>query len=151
MNQDTVLKRANHVTFEVVAGEAILIDMNSGTYFSLDEVGTVFWEKLDGLYTLAQLAEQIAADYNEKAQKYVAALQQAGTAISASALEDLAMTYGLEEDDVREHGQLLMQAGAESAAAQLVADFSVQAETVLSDLLDLVATMQRDNLIITVK
>ena len=151
MNQDTVLKRANHVTFEVVAGEAILIDMNSGTYFSLDEVGTVFWEKLDGSQTLAQLAEQIAASYTDKARQYVAELQQADTAISVSKLEELAMTYSLEEEDVREHLQLFEQDGAKLAAAQLTADFSVEAETVLNDLLALVATMQHDNLIVAVK
>ena len=63
MNKDSILQRAESVTFEVVADEAILIDINTGTYFSLNEVGTEFWEMLDGLQTIEQHAATIAARY----------------------------------------------------------------------------------------
>ncbi|MCA9901385.1 MAG: PqqD family protein [Ardenticatenaceae bacterium] len=63
MNKDSILQRAESVTFEVVADEAILIDINTGTYFSLNEVGTEFWEMLDGVQTIAQHADAIAAKY----------------------------------------------------------------------------------------
>lgn len=146
MNPNTVLRRANHVTFQVVADEAILIDMNSGTYFSLDEVGTTFWEMLDGSATLGDIAGKIADSYNAKAERYVGALRVATT----SQVEDLAMEYGLEEEMVSEHLQLLGQGSAEQAATQLVADFSVEAGMVLHDLYELVGTMQGDKLVIVV-
>ena len=63
MNKDSILQRAENVTFEVVADEAILIDINTGTYFSLNEVGTEFWELLDGKQTIAQHATIIANKY----------------------------------------------------------------------------------------
>lgn len=63
LNKNSILQRAENVTFEVVADEAILIDINTGTYFSLNEVGTEFWEMLDGEQTIEQHAATIAAKY----------------------------------------------------------------------------------------
>jgi hypothetical protein len=158
MNQDTILKRAKNVTFEVIAGEAILIDMSTGTYFSLDEVGTVFWQMLDGARTLADLADHIAGTYNEKAERYVAELRKLrqtavaeGTPIPAKAIDKLAMDFSLEEDDVQEHLQRLGEGNQAEIGPQLVAEFSVGSEMVLNDLYDLATTMQADNLLVTVK
>ena len=64
MDKNSILQRAESVTFEVVADEAILIDINSGTYFSLNEVGTEFWEMLDGQQTIEQHANAIANKYD---------------------------------------------------------------------------------------
>ena len=63
MDKNSILQRAENVTFEVVADEAILIDINTGTYFSLNEVGTEFWEMLDGTQTIEQHATVIANKY----------------------------------------------------------------------------------------
>ncbi len=63
MNKDSVLQRAENVTFEIVADEAILIDINTGTYFSLNEIGTEFWEMLDGSLSIEQHASAIATKY----------------------------------------------------------------------------------------
>lgn len=63
MDKNSILQRAESVTFEVVADEAILIDINTGTYFSLNEVGTEFWEMLDGEQTIKQHATVIAKKY----------------------------------------------------------------------------------------
>jgi hypothetical protein len=63
LDKNSVLKRAENVTFEVVADEAILIDINTGTYFSLNEIGTEFWEMLDGKQSIAQHAATIATKY----------------------------------------------------------------------------------------
>jgi hypothetical protein len=63
LNKETILQRADNVTFEIVADEAILIDINTGTYFSLNEVGTEFWEMLDGEQTIEQHATAIANKY----------------------------------------------------------------------------------------
>ena len=63
LNKESILQRAENVTFEVVADEAILIDINTGIYFSLNEVGTEFWEMLDGQQTIEQHASSLAAKY----------------------------------------------------------------------------------------
>lgn len=154
MNQDTILKRAKNVTFEIIADEAILIDMKSGTYFSLDAVGTAFWEMLDGERTMGDLASEIAHLYNEKAQSYGAALSQLASseqAISAEAIEEVALEFSLEEEDVQAHLQQLDADSAGEKAQQLVAEFTVSADTVLGDLEGLAAAMQDDNLLIVVR
>lgn len=64
MDSSTRLKRSPQATFQVVAGEAILIDMQTGTYYSLNDVGTAFWQMLDGQLTLADCAARLAAEYD---------------------------------------------------------------------------------------
>src|SRR5712692_10452836 len=63
MNLMTKLSRSLDASYEVVAGEAILINLKTGVYYSLNEVGTLFWNMLDGQRTIADCAQQIAADY----------------------------------------------------------------------------------------
>jgi hypothetical protein len=63
LEKNSILQRVENVTFEVVADEAILIDITTGTYFSLNEVGTEFWQLLDGKQTVAQHAAVIATKY----------------------------------------------------------------------------------------
>ena len=63
MNPNTVLTRSDNVTFQVVADEAILIRLDTGTYFSLNKVGTQFWQMLDGQQTIGQHAAAVANQY----------------------------------------------------------------------------------------
>jgi hypothetical protein len=74
LNKDSILQRAESVTFEVVADEAILIDINTGTYFSLNEVGTEFWQMLDGEQTIMQHATTIASKYEVETSMVLADL-----------------------------------------------------------------------------
>jgi hypothetical protein len=74
LDKNSILHRAENVTFEVVADEAILIDINTGTYFSLNEVGTEFWEMLDGEQTIEQHATIIASKYEVETSVVVADL-----------------------------------------------------------------------------
>lgn len=64
MDATTILKRSENAAFEVVAGEAILIRLDTGTYFSLNKIGTEFWQMLDGEQSIGEHAESIAGNYN---------------------------------------------------------------------------------------
>lgn len=86
LNKDSILQRAEKVTFEVVADEAILIDINTGTYFSLNEVGTEFWEMLDGVQTIAQHASTIAAKYEVETSMVVDDLLELANEMAKDAL-----------------------------------------------------------------
>ena len=55
------LRRAADATYEVVAGEAIVIHLKTGAYYSLNEVGTAFWQMLDGARTVDDCAREIGA------------------------------------------------------------------------------------------
>lgn len=64
MNANTILKRSENVTFQTVADEAILIRLDTGTYFSLNKIGTEFWDMLDGQQTIGEHAAVIAEKYD---------------------------------------------------------------------------------------
>lgn len=50
-----------------VGDEAILINLNTGSYYSLNDTGTRFWELLDGQRTIAECAQLIAGEYEVEA------------------------------------------------------------------------------------
>jgi hypothetical protein len=64
VSPDTVLNRSDQATFQIVADEAILIHLDTGTYYSLNRVGTDFWQMLDGERTIRHHAESIAQQYD---------------------------------------------------------------------------------------
>lgn len=74
MNANSRLRHSANATFQSVAGEAILIHLKTGTYYSLNEVGTVFWEMLDGARTLGECAAKIAGEYNAPTEQVEADL-----------------------------------------------------------------------------
>ena len=44
MDESGRLKIPEHVLHQNLQGETVLLDLNGGTYFGLNEVGTRFWE-----------------------------------------------------------------------------------------------------------
>ena len=51
------------VVARMVGGETMLLDLASGTYFGLDDVGGKIWDKLEGGASLAQVCDAIEQDY----------------------------------------------------------------------------------------
>jgi len=52
------------VVFREVAGEAVLLDLATQRYYSLDETGTRMWSLLAEHGTLAAAAERLLAEYD---------------------------------------------------------------------------------------
>ena len=50
--------------YQTVGEEAIIININTGEYYSLNDTGTRFWELLDGQRSIAECARVIAAEYD---------------------------------------------------------------------------------------
>jgi hypothetical protein len=71
LDRKSILQQAESVTFEIVADEAILIDINTGTYFSLNEIGTEFWQMMDGSQTIEQQAATLATKYEVELEMVV--------------------------------------------------------------------------------
>jgi hypothetical protein len=46
-----------------VNGETVLLNLDSGVYFGLDEVGTDIWRLLQSGATLAQTADELVSSY----------------------------------------------------------------------------------------
>lgn len=57
---NSLFQRSPNATYQTVAGEAIVIDLNTGSYYSLNETGTWLWENLDGRRNVEQLAQDLA-------------------------------------------------------------------------------------------
>jgi hypothetical protein len=66
------VKDLDRVIDRVVDGEALLIHLPSGEYFSLDRVGTSIWENIDGAKTVRDLAELVFAEYDVDRDQAVA-------------------------------------------------------------------------------
>ncbi len=89
MDANSKLKRSSDVTFQVVAGEAILIRMSTGTYFSLNAVGTEFWNMLDGIQTVQEHATALATKYSVDVPMVVADLLELAGKMKADTLVDI--------------------------------------------------------------
>jgi hypothetical protein len=60
VSRDSRMLRSPDASYQIVAGEAIVIHLKTGVYYSLNEIGTVFWSLLDGKRTIAECAQAIA-------------------------------------------------------------------------------------------
>lgn len=80
------LSRGPKATFQVVADEAILIHLDTGTYYSLNRVGTEFWNRLDGQQTVQDHGAALAAQYSVETAMVVGDLLELAEKLAA---EDL--------------------------------------------------------------
>ena len=56
-------KLSPDVVFRDLDGEAVILDLVSGTYFGLNEVGTRIWRLVDEGRDLSQIADVMASEY----------------------------------------------------------------------------------------
>lgn len=64
MNLDTRVTVPPQVMAREVGGETVLLDLASGMYFGIDEVGTRIWVLLGEGKTLGEVAATIAEEYD---------------------------------------------------------------------------------------
>ncbi len=76
MNTTTCFRHSDKATYQTVEGEAILIHLDTGAYYSLNDVGTSFWELLDGMRSVADCAAKIAAEYDAPVDVVTGDLQE---------------------------------------------------------------------------
>ncbi|MBN1827103.1 MAG: PqqD family protein [Candidatus Eisenbacteria bacterium] len=56
---DTVIKRSSNVPWRTIEGKGILVDLDSGFYFSLNRTGQVIWGEIDGGKPLSAIARKV--------------------------------------------------------------------------------------------
>ncbi len=64
INQQSVFGRRDRVMMQQVEGDSVLLDIDNGEYFSLNEVGSRVWELCDGARSLASIAQTICEEYD---------------------------------------------------------------------------------------
>lgn len=52
------------VHYQALLGEAVLLDIRSGLYFGLDEVGTIIWERLRQGATLTEVVDTLEQEFD---------------------------------------------------------------------------------------
>lgn len=55
--------RDQEVAAKVIDGEAILINLANGIYYSTDKVGGLIWEMVEGRHTLGEMVEVVMGRY----------------------------------------------------------------------------------------
>lgn len=68
MSKAAQLQRRPRQTEQVVAseldGEAVLLNLTTEEYYSLNDVGTRMWELTDGQHTIGDIVETILSEYD---------------------------------------------------------------------------------------
>ncbi len=66
LSLDSVVRHAPDVLFRNLDGEAVIVDLKTGTYFGLDPVGTCIWAALQQPGTLRRALEAVLAGFDVK-------------------------------------------------------------------------------------
>ena len=59
----------------VIDGEAVLLDLNTGVYYSLNMIGSLIWERLDGAITVSELVRLLTEEYDVTPERAMADVQ----------------------------------------------------------------------------
>jgi hypothetical protein len=60
----TIISRSPSVLTAEVGGEVVMMSIEQGHYFGLDDIGSDIWKRLDTPCTFADLVDRLAADYD---------------------------------------------------------------------------------------
>lgn len=63
------IHRRDDVVFQEVAGEAVLLDLASETYFGLNPVGTRIWQLIGAGARLQAIRDTLVAEYDADAER----------------------------------------------------------------------------------
>lgn len=63
LSDDVRLRASDDVAARALDGEAVLLDLASGTYFGLDEVGARVWELVEAGTTVGALRSALLAEF----------------------------------------------------------------------------------------
>jgi len=60
----TIISRSPSVITTEVNGEVVMMSIEQGQYFGLDDIGSDIWKRLDPPCAFADLIDRLAADYD---------------------------------------------------------------------------------------
>lgn len=68
ITKDLSPTRSDRVLAQVTDGELVLLHLDRGTYFALNDVGSRIWELCDGSNSFASIIEVLAEEYEAPAE-----------------------------------------------------------------------------------
>ncbi|MFH1679442.1 MAG: PqqD family protein [Candidatus Eisenbacteria bacterium] len=63
LGPDSVLKRSPSVPWRTIDRKGILVDLESGYYFSLNSTGQYIWGQLDGARSIREIARRVVEQF----------------------------------------------------------------------------------------
>lgn len=63
LNRDSIVRRHRDLLTQVLDDDLLMADLETGHYFGLAKVGRRIWELLEQPASIAQLCEQLQAEY----------------------------------------------------------------------------------------
>lgn len=75
VDQNTVIVKAEEVVLAQLDGKVVMMSIENGQYYGLDEIGSIIWEKIIRPIEFKHLIAQLVAEYDvprEKCEKDVA-------------------------------------------------------------------------------
>lgn len=80
---------SDDVVFRELDGEAVLLNMQSGTYFGLDVVGTRVWQLIEQYGALATVLEEVVREFDVDADVATRDLVQLVEQLAARGLVEI--------------------------------------------------------------
>jgi Coenzyme PQQ synthesis protein D (PqqD) len=74
------------VVHETIDGEVVMINLDTGCYYSLDNVGAAIWNRLDSGASLGEMVAWLASSYPSDRQEVEAAVEQLVTELQSEEL-----------------------------------------------------------------
>jgi hypothetical protein len=86
MNEATRIRASKDVVSRVVDGEAVLLDLESGKYFGLNEVGARVWEHVQEETTVGELLVRLLDEFDVEAPQLEADIEELLTELDGKGL-----------------------------------------------------------------
>jgi hypothetical protein len=90
MNLSDCLQHNEHVIAQPTGADLVLFHMESGSYYSLNELGSRIWELCDGERSLSEVADLLEAEYDAPREQ----IQEDCRALIAELLEGRLLVGG---------------------------------------------------------
>jgi hypothetical protein len=102
------------IVSEVLDGEAIILNLESGNYYSLQSIGAVIWDYIAKGYGLVEIIQQIQLTYDAKAEDIETAVK---TLVEELQLEQLIIAS--DQSQIQQFSQDISQVSVEKLVFQI--------------------------------
>lgn len=69
LNPHTQIKAASEQLSSEVSGEAVILNINSGIYYGLNETGAKIWQWIQEVKTIAEIGELLEKEYDVESKQ----------------------------------------------------------------------------------